>query len=171
MRFILSSATAIRYARGMNATKHARLEVSRSSARTGARAVCGGIVMLCAVSLVFCASLGCAGSPRVEDSSRDMSAPLQHVVLVDLADDGDIAAMRAASDAMLPTIPMVKGYVCGAPVDIGRANVHKDYDLGIIVQFDSVADYKAYLEHPVHVELVQTWRPKWKKSFIVDFAP
>jgi hypothetical protein len=32
-----------------------------------------------------------------------MAAPLQHVVLVDLADDGDIAAMRAASDAMLPT--------------------------------------------------------------------
>jgi hypothetical protein len=34
-----------------------------------------------------------------------------------------------------------------------------------------VEDYKAYLEHPIHVELVQTWRPKWKKSFIVDFAP
>lgn len=79
--------------------------------------------------------------------------------------------MRADSDRLLPTIPTVKGYVCGAPVDIGRANVAKDYDLGIIVQFDSVADYKAYLEHPVHQELVKTWRPKWKRSYIVDFAP
>ena len=77
--------------------------MSRSSARIGASAVCGGIVMLCAVSLVFCASLGCASSPRADSSSRNMAAPLQHVVLVDLADDGDIAAMRAASDAMLPT--------------------------------------------------------------------
>jgi hypothetical protein len=122
--------------------------------------------------ILFATLLGaCASSPRVNEISRDMPAPLQHVVLVDLADDNDIAAMRAASDAMLPKIPMVKAYVCGTPVDIGRANVQKDYDLGIIVQFDSVEDYKAYLEHPIHVELVQTWRPKWKKSFIVDFAP
>ena len=127
--------------------------------------------MLCAASLVQSAISGCASSPRASSASRDMRAPIQHVVLVDLADDADVAAMRAASDAMLPKIPMVKGYVCGAPVDIGRANVHKDYDLGIIVQFDSVEEYKAYLEHPIHVELVQTWRPKWKKSFIVDFAP
>lgn len=96
---------------------------------------------------------------------------LQHVVLVDVADDAEIPAMRADSDRLLPTIPVVKGYVCGAPVDIGRANVAKDYDLGIIVQFDSVADYKSYLEHPVHQELVKTWRPKWKRSYIVDFAP
>lgn len=98
-------------------------------------------------------------------------ARLQHVVLVDVADDAEIPAMRADSDRLLPTIPTVKGYVCGAPVDIGRANVAKDYDLGIIVQFDSVEDYKAYLEHPVHQELVKSWRPKWKRSYIVDFAP
>lgn len=100
-----------------------------------------------------------------------MRAPLQHVVLVDLADDADIPAMRAASDRTLPQIPEVKGYVCGTPVDIGRANVSGDYDLGIIVQFESVDAYKAYLEHPLHQELVRTWRPKWKKSYIVDFAP
>ena len=100
-----------------------------------------------------------------------MPAPLQHVVLVDLADDADIPAMKAASDAVLPRIPAVKGYVCGVPVDIGRANVARDYDLGIIVQFDSVADYQAYLAHPLHVQLVQEWKPKWRRSYIVDFAP
>lgn len=105
-----------------------------------------------------------APSPR-------MPAPLQHVVLVDLADDGQIPAMRAASDATLPRIASVKGYVCGAPVDIGRANVSKDYDLGIIVQFDSVDAYRAYLEDPLHVQLVQEWKPKWRKAAIFDFAP
>ena len=79
--------------------------------------------------------------------------------------------MRADSDRLLPAIPQVKGYVCGAPVDIGRTNVARDYDLGIIVEFDSVDDYKAYLEHPVHQQLVQIWRPKWKRAYIVDFAP
>jgi hypothetical protein len=65
---------------------------------------------------------------------------------------------------------MVKGYVCGTPVDIGRANVSKDYDLGIVVQFASIDDYKAYLEHPVHLQLVTEWRPKWRRSYIVDFG-
>jgi hypothetical protein len=100
-----------------------------------------------------------------------MRAALQHVVLVDLADDADIAAMKADSDAMLPTIPEVRGYICGTPVDIGRGNVAKDYDLGIIVQFATTDAYRAYLEHPVHKELVAKWRPKWARSYIVDFAP
>lgn len=96
---------------------------------------------------------------------------LQHVVLVDLADDADIGPMRADSDRVLPSIPVVRRYVCGTPVEMGRSNVAKDYDLGIIVEFDSLADYKAYLEHPAHVELVRTWKPKWGRSYIVDFAP
>lgn len=114
------------------------------------------------VAIVAAALPACHSAPK----SR-----LQHVVLVDVADDAEIPAMRADSDRLLPTIPQVKGYVCGAPVDIGRANVARDYDLGIIVEFDSVDDYKAYLAHPVHQELVQVWRPKWKRAYIVDFAP
>lgn len=100
-----------------------------------------------------------------------MPGPLQHVVLVELTDKSEIAAMKAESDRLLPQIPSVRGYVCGSPVDIGRGNVAKDYDLGIVVQFDDVAGYRAYLEHPIHVELVQRWRPKWRRSYIVDFAP
>jgi hypothetical protein len=106
--------------------------------------------------------------PACQSASKSR---LQHVVLVDVADDAEIPAMRADSDRLLPTIPQVKGYVCGAPVDIGRTNVARDYDLGILVEFDSVDDYKAYLEHPIHQQLVQVWRPKWKRAYIVDFAP
>lgn len=108
-----------------------------------------------------------AGAPR----STAMPGALQHVVLVELNDKKDLAAMKADSDAMLPTIPSVRGYVCGTPVDIGRATVAKDYDLGIVVQFASVDDYRAYLEHPVHQQLVSKWRPRWRRSYIVDFAP
>ena len=53
----------------------------------------------------------------------------------------------------------------------GRANVAHDYDLAIVVQFDSVEDYRAFLEHPVHQQLVREWRSKWRRSYIVDFAP
>ena len=122
---------------------------------------------------------GCGGKaspflpePRPE-AARSVAMPgrFQHVVLVELNDKADIATMKADSDSMLPRIPTVRGYVCGAPVDIGRAAVAKDYDLGIVVQFDSVEDYQAYLAHPIHEELVAKWRPRWRRSYIVDFAP
>lgn len=130
-----------------------------------------------AMGLLASAAGGCGGTPSpfrpVEPPPEPvaMRGALQHVVLVDLADDAEIPAMKADSDAMLPTIPAVRGYVCGTPVDIGRGNVAKDYDLGIVVQFASTEDYRAYLEHPVHRDLVARWRPKWARSYIVDFAP
>ena len=126
-------------------------------------------MLLLAASTSAC-RIGCASGPA-DHAPRTMAAPLQHVVVVDLTDDADIPAMRAASDALMATIPWVKGYVCGAPVDIGRANVATDYDLAIIVQFDSVEDYRRYLEDPRHLELVATWRSKWARSYIIDFAP
>lgn len=120
------------------------------------------------VPAIAAVAMTAAALPACHSASKSR---LQHVVLVDVADDAEIPAMRADSDRLLPTIPQVKGYACGTPVDIGRANVARDYDVGIIVEFDSVEDYKAYLEHPVHQQLVQAWRPKWKRAYIVDFAP
>ena len=121
--------------------------------------------------LSICACRGAGGGRGEGPTASSSRMRLQHVVLVDLADDADIAAMRADSDRMLPGIPSVRRYVCGTPFETGRPNVAKDYDLGIVVEFDSPDDYKAYLEHPVHVELVRTWKPRWRRSYIVDFAP
>lgn len=129
------------------------------------------IPTICAGILASACTTGAPAPAGSVSSAARMPGPLQHVVLVELADKSEIAAMKADSDRLLPQIPSVRGYVCGAPVDIGRGNVAKDYDLGIVVQFDDVAGYRAYLEHPVHVELVQRWRPKWRRSYIVDFAP
>ena len=115
----------------------------------------------------------CQQVPTTISPARTTVMPgrLQHIVLVDLEDDADIPRMRADSDRLLPTIPTVKGYVCGTHVETGRANVAHDYDLAIVVQFDSVEDYRAFLEHPVHQQLVREWRSKWRRSYIVDFAP
>jgi hypothetical protein len=130
-----------------------------------------------AASVVGLAGCGGHASPfqpepqPVAVRSTVMPGRLQHVVLVEFTDKADLAAMKADSDAMLPTIPFVRGYACGTPVDTGRATVAKDYDLGIVVQFESVEDYQAYLAHPVHQQLVAKWRPRWRRSYIVDFAP
>lgn len=110
----------------------------------------------------------CMFKPRCETPCS--TGCVMHIVLVDVADDSDIAAMRADSDRLIPTIKGVCGYQCGTPLDIGRAVVTSDYDLGILVQCASVEDYKAYLEAPAHKELVAKWRSKWKSSRIFDFT-
>ena len=99
------------------------------------------------------------------------SARIEHVVLIELLDPADAADLKSDSDRLIPTIPDVRGYVSGTPVDIGRGNVSRDYHVGLIVRFDSVEGYKAYLAHPAHEQLVQKWRPRWRKAYIVDFAP
>jgi len=99
------------------------------------------------------------------------SAHLQHVILVELANPADVPLMRADTERTLPTIPGLRRWVCGAPVDTGRPQVSRDSDLGILVEFDSLDDYRAFLEDPAHQALVRTWRPRWKRSQIVDFAP
>jgi hypothetical protein len=120
---------------------------------------------------------GCSSSqaPWSAHTTRSTPAPdglrLQHVVLVELEDPSELAAMRADSDRLIPAIPVVRSYACGTPVDIGRGNVARDYDLGLVVVFDSVEDYRAYLGHPLHEELVAKWRPRWRRASIVDFAP
>ncbi len=157
----------------MTTVRRASIIAARS-----ARAI-PAILALCMLGAVPACSGGRA-SPAEPMLRADAAAPsnraampgrLQHVVLVELEDKSDLAAMRADSDRLLPQIPEVRGYVAGTHVDIGRGNVARDYDIGIVVQFDSVDDYKAYLAHPLHKELVAKWRAKWRRSYIVDFAP
>lgn len=57
---------------------------------------------------------------------------------------------------------------CGTHVDIGRANIDGDYDVGVIVGFRSMSDYRAYLAHPLHEELVAEWHPRWRTARIFD---
>lgn len=133
---------------------------------------------LALLTLVAFGPVGCDSGPAVVPSrasgdaaTRPMPGRLQHVVLVELLDKGDLAQMLADSDRLLPQIPTVRGYVAGTPVDIGRGNVAKDYDIGLVVQFDDEAGYRAYLAHPLHEQLAQKWRPRWRRAYIVDFAP
>jgi hypothetical protein len=120
-----------------------------------------------AVSLALA---GCAAAPGKAGTSRSSAPPaaIRHVVLIELADPAELAALVADCDAKLAVIPEVTSYWRGKPVDIGRANVDGDYTLGISVDFDSLDAYGRYLRHPAHEELVRTWKPKWKAARIFD---
>lgn len=95
-------------------------------------------------------------------------AAISHVVLVKLKDPGEAAALIADSDRLLPAIPGVVSYACGRHLDTGRATIDGNYDVGLYVGFDDEAGYRTYVDHPNHIELVNTWRSKWEWIRIHD---
>ena len=65
-------------------------------------------------------------------------------------------------DRKLATIRGVVSYYAGKHLDVGRATVDGDYDVGLYVGFMTEADYAEYVEHPAHIEVVRKWRPRWR---------
>lgn len=114
---------------------------------------------------------GCASTPEAESLARkdDLgTAPITHVVLVQLKDPTRIGELVADCDRALPGIPGVAAYSCGVPLDMGRSNVTQDYDVGIYVGFADAAAYRGYLDDPRHLALVEEWRDGWKAVRIFD---
>lgn len=107
---------------------------------------------------------GCAASSH----TVRRPAMVVHPVYFRLADPADAAALIADCDARLGDLPMVSAYACGTPLDTGRAEVSADYDVALIVGFDSVEDYRAYLAHEDHQWLVREWGPRTTSIRIHD---
>jgi hypothetical protein len=95
---------------------------------------------------------------------------IQHVVLVELDDPSLAPRMMQDMREAFEAIPVLAGWQAGPKVDTGRAQVQAWYTVGIVTEFDSVEDYKAYLEHPRHKALVEKWKPRWKRSEMFDFG-
>ena len=121
----------------------------------------------CLIALGALVLTGCGSVRDLHDAPG--RAPLQHVVLFDLRDPADTTELTGDMVALLG-IPGVVTIVTGPPVDIGRASVTRDYDLGLVVGLQSVAAYRTFLEHPVHAALVEKWKPRWNSVRIIDFG-
>ena len=118
-------------------------------------------LILAALLLGGCACPTGAGAPSG-------AAPLLHLVLFQLDDPADAAALRADCERLLTTIPTVVSYACGTHVDIGRDTITSDYDLALRVGFDDVEGYHAYLSHPAHLELLALWKGRLGPYRIID---
>jgi hypothetical protein len=102
-------------------------------------------------TLTFASLVGC--TPK---------STLQHVVLIDLKDDASTAALVVDCDRLLPQIPAVATYWCGTPAtapEFNRPGVDSQYNVALCVGFKSAEDYRAYLTHEDHLELVENWKP------------
>lgn len=127
------------------------------------RLVRAGFVAALALGLAVAALGGCAAMSR-----PTRPAAISHVVFVKLKNPAEAPALIADSDRLLPAIPSVVSYACGQHLDTGRTNIDGNYDVGLYVGFDDEAGYRTYVDHPNHVELVNTWRSKWEWIRIHD---
>lgn len=124
-----------------------------------------------ALLALVAAAAGCASTPEAKSLARKerLETPaITHVVLVQLKDPSRTAELVADCDRALPGIESVRGYACGVPMETGRSNVIGDYDVGIYVGFMDSAGYRAYLDDPRHLDLVERWREGWKAVRIFD---
>ncbi|MCB9897182.1 MAG: Dabb family protein [Planctomycetes bacterium] len=109
--------------------------------------------------LLTLALLGCAAS---DDAARPRrAAPLLHLVGMSLVapEPASVDALQHDCDLFLAHIPSVVEYASGRHLDTGRATVTDDYDVFVLIGFDDVDGYRAYLEHPDHLALVAKWKP------------
>lgn len=90
-------------------------------------------------------------------------------MLIKLEDPSEADALIADCMALLTDIPSVLELDVGRPVDLGRPDVVADYDVGLVVVFADAAGYRSYLEHEQHLELVESWVPRWAWYRIHDF--
>ncbi len=110
---------------------------------------------------------GCASGPV-------RPARISHVVFLKLVDPAETDALIADCDRLLPRIPGVVSYCAGKHVETGRSTVDSDYDVGLYVGFRTESDYAVYVDHPLHIELVTTWRPRleWLRVYdVLDETP
>jgi hypothetical protein len=116
---------------------------------------------------------GCAATPEEVSLSRKAkldTAPITHVVLIQLKDPTRAAELVADCDRALPALESVASYSCGVPLATDRTTVLRDYDVGIYVGFRNGADYRSYVDDPRHLALVERWRDGWKAVRIWDIA-
>lgn len=101
------------------------------------------------------------------DPAPKAPGSINHVVFFDLQDPTDADELIEECYDLF-SIPGVTSGYAGKHYDIGRDSVLRDYDVGFFVAFDSEADYRAYVEHPAHVALVEKWQPRWDAIRVYD---
>ena len=67
----------------------------------------------------------------------------------------------------LADIPVVKNFECHRQI-----SKETSYDLGLSMEFASSEDHQVYVDHPLHVQFVQThWHPAVTDFMEIDLEP
>ncbi len=80
--------------------------------------------------------------------------PFRHVVMFmwkTMLDDDHIDKIRARLSTLPTEIDVIRNYVHGSDVGVSEGN----FDYAVVADFDNVADYRTYRDHPQHVLLIE----------------
>lgn len=97
-----------------------------------------------------------------------------HVVLFrpapDLTPDAR-ASLATALERALVEIPQIRGARVGSRLRLGRAydDGAAGYEYVLLLEFDSVEDLRAYLDHPAHAELGRHFSASSALAHAYDF--
>lgn len=124
-----------------------------------------GMRLLAGLGLV---GIGAGAADATAKGGRDM---LVHHVLFWLkrpghAEDRErlIAGLRT-----LRAIPVIRTLHIGVPAGTeARSVIDSSYDVSELMLFESLADQKAYQDHPIHKRFVETCEPLWARVTVFD---
>lgn len=72
----------------------------------------------------------------------------------------------------LAAIPQIRELHVGLPAGTEQRDVvDASFDVSELMLFDTVADQKAYQDHPTHQAFVATCAPLWRKVVVYDSVP
>jgi hypothetical protein len=109
---------------------------------------------------------GCVAAPVKRDY------PVTHIVLVwfnEVAGDNYADTVSAATMRLLE-IPEVGIIRTGRAISSERPIVDDSFDLGVVMEFESMEAMKLYLEHPLHKQFVEGYLTgRIEKLLVYDF--
>ncbi len=117
---------------------------------------------------------GCATPPVQPAPTTARPARINHVVFFKMNDPADADEFIADCDTELATISGVVSYYAGRHIELERANVDSNNDVGLYLGFMSEEDYGYYIRHTNHLEVVVKWkdRLKWLRVHdVLDDTP
>ncbi|HEX8668137.1 MAG TPA: Dabb family protein [Allosphingosinicella sp.] len=77
-----------------------------------------------------------------------------------------VAGLRALAE-----IPVVRSLEIGVPASTEQRDVvDASFDVSELMLFDSIADQKAYQDHPVHADFVARCGHLWRKVIVYDMT-
>ncbi len=113
-----------------------------------------------------------AGAPgEAHAAAAVVPAPVLHHVFFWLHDPASTADRDrlVAGLRTLAAIPVVRALHVGVPADTeARDVVDGSYQVSELMFFDTVADQKAYQDHPIHRQFVADCEKLWRKVVVYD---
>ncbi len=88
------------------------------------------------------------------------------------AENAEDRAKLVAGLKALAAIPQIRELHVGVPAGTEQRDVvDASFDVSELMLFDTVADQKAYQDHPAHQAFVAACAPLWRKVVVYDSVP